>query len=87
MNRGVLKRRKNKCIHFTAETSNVELLFRLIHSANKLSIYGGVSSWCEELGLRPNERDMSSERFKRKRTVIAECETARSKFFGANFKE
>ena len=27
------------------------------------SIYGAVSSWCEQFGMRPNEREMTSERF------------------------
>ena len=41
LNRGVLKREGGRCtIHFTAEVSNTELLFRTIHSANQLSIYG-----------------------------------------------
>ena len=46
LSRGVLERKKNKkTIHFTVESSNVELLLRIIHSANKLSVYGAVSSW------------------------------------------
>ena len=44
LSRGILKRRKTKdTIHFTAEASNVELLLRIIHSANQLSMYGAVS--------------------------------------------
>ena len=35
----------------------------MIHSANQLSIYGAVSSCREEFGLRPNEREMTSEMF------------------------
>ena len=38
-------------------------MFRTIHSANQLSVDGAVSSWCEEFGLKPNERDTTSERF------------------------
>ena len=34
-----------------------ELLFRIIHSVNQLSIYRAVSNWCEEFGLWPNERE------------------------------
>ena len=34
-----------------------------MHSANQLSIYGAVSSWCEEFGQRPNEKEPTSERF------------------------
>ena len=50
-------------IHFNAGASNTELLFRTIHSANQISIYGAVSSWCEEFGQRPDEKDPTSERF------------------------
>ena len=28
-----------------------QLLFRIIHSVNQLSIYGAVSTWCEQSGL------------------------------------
>ena len=42
---------------------NTELLFRTIHSANQVSICGAVSSWCEEFGQRPNEKESTSERF------------------------
>ena len=43
-------------IHFNADASNTELLFRIIHSVNQLSIYGAVSNWCEQYGLRANEK-------------------------------
>ena len=39
-------------IHFTAESPNTELLFRTIHSANQLFIYGAPASWCEDLAQR-----------------------------------
>ena len=59
-----LKRKNNRdTIRFNVDASNTELLFRTIHSANLLSIYGAISSWCEKFGLRPNEREMTSERF------------------------
>ena len=41
--------RGRSAIHFIAESPNIELLFRKIHSANQLSIYGAVSSWCDDL--------------------------------------
>ena len=45
LSRGILKRMKNKdSLHFTAETSNIELLFRNIHFARQLSINGAVPS-------------------------------------------
>ena len=66
LSRGILKRKNNRdTIHFNADASNTELLPRTSHSANQLTIYGAVSSWCEEFGLRPNERERepTSERF------------------------
>ena len=41
-----LEKKENKnTFHFSAETSDVELLFRIIHSANQIRVYGAVSSW------------------------------------------
>ena len=39
------KKEEQKNIHLNADSSNVELLFRITHSANQLSVYGAVSSW------------------------------------------
>ena len=39
LSRGILRRLKGKeTIHFNADASNTELLFRIIHSVNQLSI-------------------------------------------------
>ena len=74
-------------IHFNADASNTEL-FRTMHSANQVSIYGAVSSWCGEFGLAKWERaDLGKVRDRRKWAATAECETARCKFFGANSRE
>ena len=44
LSRGILKRKNNRdTIHFTADATNTELLYRTIHSANQLSIYGAVA--------------------------------------------
>ena len=41
LSRGILKGKNNSdTIHFTADASNTELLYRTIHSANQLSNYG-----------------------------------------------
>ena len=49
LNRGILRRKAGRnTIHFTAESANIELLLRTIHSANQLSVYGAISSWCDE---------------------------------------
>ena len=65
LNRGVLKRKKNKnVIHFTAESSDVELLFRIIHSAHQLSVNGAVSSWIGQpspAGAEPTSRETVDE--------------------------
>ena len=45
----------------TQFNADAELLFRIIHSVNQLSIYGAVSNWCEQYGLRANEK--GQERF------------------------
>ena len=58
LSRGILIKK-----HGNADPSNTGLLFRTIHSAIQLSIYGAVSSWCAEFGQRPNEKVPSSERF------------------------
>ena len=63
LSRGVLRRLKGReAIHFTEDPSNTELLFRIIHSVNKLSSYGAVSNWSEQFDLRPNENELTSER-------------------------
>ena len=59
------EKKSGRCtIHFHADSSNTELLFRTIHAANQLSIYGAVSSWCEEFAQRtPNQKESISEKF------------------------
>ena len=55
LRRGVLQKNNRDTIDFNADASNTELLFRIIHSANQLSIYGAVSNWCERFGLTEEE--------------------------------
>ena len=63
-NYGILKRRGGRCtVYFDADSSNTELLIRTIHSANQLSIYGAVSSWCEESAQRiPSQNELTVEK-------------------------
>ena len=62
MNRGVLERVKSQeTVHFTEETPNTELLFRIIHSANQFSMYGAVWSWSGQPS--PNETEPILEKF------------------------
>ena len=43
-------------IHFNADASNTELLFRIIHSVNQHSIDGAVSNCCEQFGSTEQEK-------------------------------
>ena len=58
--RGILKRNIGRfMIHFTAESSSIELLFRTLLSVNQLSIHGAVSSSCEDLAQKiPGQTSM-----------------------------
>ena len=48
--RGILKSKGHGklSIHFTADYPTIETVFRIIVSANQLSIYGAVANICEE---------------------------------------
>ena len=39
------KKKDNDTIHYNGESSNVELLYRIIHSVNQLCVYGAVTNW------------------------------------------
>ena len=55
---GILRRLKGKeTIHFNADASNTELLFRIIQSVNQLCVYGPVADWCEQFGLTADGRE------------------------------
>ena len=57
LSRVILKKKNNRATrHFNADASNTELLFRIIHSVNQLSICGAVSNWCEQFGLTEEEK-------------------------------
>ena len=43
-------------IHFSADASNTEFSYRIIHSANQLSIHGAVAGWCEDVGMKSDEK-------------------------------
>ena len=43
-------------IHFNAEMTNSDSLFKIIFSANQLSIYGAVADWCHRFGAKENEQ-------------------------------
>ena len=56
LSRGKLKSKgKGKVsIHFSAEPDTIEKIYRIILSANQLSIYGAVAAICEEFVGRPD---------------------------------
>ena len=57
LNRGIMRKKKDKdTIHYHGESSNVELMYRIIHSANQLCVYGAVTNWCETLGRTEFEK-------------------------------
>ena len=70
-----LNRGDKNTIHFNAESSHVELLFRIIHSANQLSVYGAVSSWSGQHSFAGAEP--SSGKFVESEEIVDE-ETAKS---------
>ena len=62
LSRGLLKKKNGRgTIHFSADASNTELLFRIIHSVNQLNIYGAVSDWCEQFSLDRGRKGTSCE--------------------------
>ena len=57
LDRGTLKRKSGRnTIHFTADSGNIELMLRTIHSANQLSIDGAVSNWCVDLAEKMHDQ-------------------------------
>ena len=83
---GILKRKKNRdTIHFTADASSTELLYRTIHSANQFRISGAVACWCEEFGLKPDETSEMLTRTENEQ-ILKEVTPQESKCFDANFK-
>ena len=61
LSRGTLKRKSPRnTIHFTADSGNIELIMRTIHSPNQLSVYGAVSSLCMNLSQRVQGQEDSA---------------------------
>ena len=38
------------------DAANTELLYRTLHTANQLSIYGAVAGWCEDFSVTSDEK-------------------------------
>ena len=59
LSRRILKNKNNRdTIHFNADASNIELFFQTTQSVNQLSIYGAVSIWCKQLGVKKEATDL-----------------------------
>ena len=90
LSRGILKKKEwQRHQHFNADASNTELLFRIIHSVNQLSIHGAVSNWCEQFGVtgRQGMRKTCWKERIRDQSCIDKCEITRSKTFGIPTKK
>ena len=82
LSRGILKKKNGRdTIHFNADASNTELLFRMIHSVNQLSIYGAVTKWCKQFGLTEEEKGKERQKESVTKHVLS-TELLRSKTFG-----
>ena len=80
--RGILKKKNDRdTIHFNADALNTELLFRIIHSVNQLSIYGAALNWCEQFGL--TEEEIGQERIRDQKRVY-KCEVTNTTFLKSN---
>ena len=78
LNRGFMRKKKDKdTIHYNGESSNVELLYRILHSANQLCVHGAVTKWCERTESEKKWALIESETLKR-----AENKRWRNQFFG-----
>ena len=84
LSRGILEKKNNRdTIHFNADGSNTELLFRTIHSVTQLSIYGAVSNWCEQSGLKEEEK--GQENSLGKKESVTKCVLTSVKSREVNF--
>ena len=73
---------------FTADVSIKEFLFRIIHSVNKLSIYGAVSNWSGQHGQSLNETESFWEKFNDERRLRESGNTEEYEFTGSKlFRE
>ena len=64
LGRGILEKSNNRdSIHFHGEYGNIDLLYRTVHAANQLCIYGAVSKWC---GPKSGEASQSTPESARK---------------------
>ena len=90
LSRGILKKKNGRdTIHFNADASNTELLFRIIHSVNQLSVCGAFSNWCEQFGLTEEEKEQEKNVLEgriRDQRCITKFEISRSKTFGISSK-
>ena len=77
------KSERKETIHLLRMASNKEFLFRIIHSVNKLSIYGAVSNWSGQHGQSLNETESTWEKFNDERRLRESGNTEEYEFTGS----
>ena len=76
LSRGQLKSKGHGklSIHFTADYPTIEIVFRIIVSANQLSLYGAVANMCEEYESH-HDRSGLPDKVMRQSIVLSEIKT------------
>ena len=76
LDRGILKKKNNRDTnHFNGEHCNIDLLYRTVHSANQLCIYGAVTKWCGT-----NSGEASQSRLESTRKTCPEIQVKQEDF-------
>ena len=80
LSRGQLKSKGHGklSIHFAADLETIETIFRIIVSANQLSLYGAVAEMCEEY---ESLHDRTGQPVGDGQSIVRQCDQDRS-FFG-----
>ena len=75
-------------MHFSAESTKSEFLFKIIFSANQLSIHGAVANWCYQFGMSEGEgpENASAQEDNFNKELMKKCGSRRSKLFGIDSK-
>ena len=75
LSRSILKSKEHGklSIHFTADYPTIETIFRIIVSANQLSLYGAVANICEEFETH-QDRSGQPDVLMRQSIVLSEIE-------------
>ena len=61
LSRGLLKKKNGRdATHFRGCFEHRALIPNYIHSVNQIIFYGAVTNWCEQFGLKEEEKDKRS---------------------------